>query len=231
MITALDYDALTEPFPADAIKQRRGGGNSMLKYIDAATVIRRLNRTCPTWNFEVLREWTDGTFHKVHGRLTIPPLGSREHMGVQVISGRPGTEDVESKGAVSDCLKKCATLFGVGIELYGEDHDHQPDAPHAPQSAPKPAQASTPAPPPMGVTSDKDAPIMPSQIDTITTLKQQIGLSAEQFTKGLEVNYGKDDLMNLTQGEGTNLINRLMEKRPAAQPSMLPADRATTSRN
>ncbi len=31
-----------------------------------------------------------------------------------------GGEDMV-KGAASDCLKKCATLFGVGIELYGPD--------------------------------------------------------------------------------------------------------------
>ena len=31
------------------------------------------------------------------------------------------------KGAVSDALKKAATLFGVGLELYGPDYEAAPD--------------------------------------------------------------------------------------------------------
>lgn len=113
---------LTEPFKPEAIKTRSGGGNTRLSYVEAHTVIRRLNAaTGGRWDFQVLHEQQDGDLLKATCRLTIPGLGSREHVGVQKVSERGG-EDLH-KGAISDALKKCATLFGVGLELYGEDYE------------------------------------------------------------------------------------------------------------
>jgi hypothetical protein len=123
---------LQEPFPREAIKTRAGGGNTRLSYVEAHSVIRRLNAaTGGHWDFAVLREEREGDLLKATCRLTIPGLGSREHVGVQKVSERGG-EDLH-KGAISDALKKAATLFGVGLELYGPDyeddagHDHAPD--------------------------------------------------------------------------------------------------------
>jgi len=36
-------------------------------------------------------------------------------------------EDIE-KGAITDALKKAATLFGVGLETYADEHEAAPDA-------------------------------------------------------------------------------------------------------
>ena len=115
-------DDLSKPFPREAIKQREGGRGKMLDYVEAHTIIRRLNAaTGGRWDFAVLREEREGDLLKATCRLTIPELGSREHVGVQKVSDRGG-EDLH-KGAISDALKKCATLFGVGLELYGEDYE------------------------------------------------------------------------------------------------------------
>ncbi len=35
--------ALSEPFPPDVVKQRKGNFGNMLDYVDATTVISRLN--------------------------------------------------------------------------------------------------------------------------------------------------------------------------------------------
>jgi hypothetical protein len=113
---------LQEPFPREAIKQREGGRGKMLDYVEMHTVVRRLNAaTGGTWDFAVLGEAREGDLLKATCRLSIPGLGSREHVGVQKVSDRGG-EDLH-KGAISDALKKCATLFGVGLELYGEDYE------------------------------------------------------------------------------------------------------------
>ena len=110
-------DALMKPFPPHAIKQRQGGGNQLLSYVETETVIRRLNATVGTWDFRITEIKVIDQLVVIWGELTIPGLGTRAGTGVQVLRGG---EDMW-KGAASDCLKKCATLFGVGIELYGPD--------------------------------------------------------------------------------------------------------------
>jgi hypothetical protein len=123
-------ELLRKPFPKEAVKQRKGGGGMTLDYVGGETVIRRLiDSTQNTYDFEIIsREIMPyGTTSRgeeqflvlVHGRLTISPLGHRDGYGVQIVSAKGG-EDL-FKGAVTDSLKKAATLFGVALELYGPD--------------------------------------------------------------------------------------------------------------
>jgi hypothetical protein len=123
---------LSEPFPASALKQRQGGQGRAFTYVEGHTVIHRLNACLPDgWSFTVkstdLKPW--GTTQRGAAQwlvlatveLTIPGLGTRGHVGVQVVSEGAG-EDL-FKGAVTDGLKKAATLFGVALELYGPDYE------------------------------------------------------------------------------------------------------------
>lgn len=115
--------ALSEPFPPQAIEKREGGGGKMLDYVATETVIRRLNNTVGVWDFRItdtkIMPAGDSQLLVTWGEMTIPGLGTRAGTGVQMLHPRGG-EDMW-KGAASDCLKKCATLFGVGIDLYGPD--------------------------------------------------------------------------------------------------------------
>ncbi len=123
---------LQQPFPREAIKQRTGGGGTRLSYVETHTVIRRLNRLIEfgmEWSWEINEERVDpspdgkGERMTVRGTLTIPGFGSREGYGVQIINARGGEDMV--KGASSDALKKAATLFGVGLDLYGPDYEEE----------------------------------------------------------------------------------------------------------
>jgi hypothetical protein len=121
-----DIPLLTKPFPPAAIKQRVVGGGKSLSYIEGHTVVNRLNAaTGNCWDLEVLSidMMTIGSTQvlRAHVRMTIPGLGSREHVGVQAIQERGGEDLV--KGAVTDAIKKTASLFGVGIDLYGLDYE------------------------------------------------------------------------------------------------------------
>ncbi len=120
-------DVLARPFKRESIRYRKGGGNKDLAYLDGATVIRRLNEACIEWSFTVIAERREGEVLLAHGQLTIPGLGTRDGIGVQRIAPNSG-EDFY-KGHFTDSLKKCAKLFGVGLELYGDDTeagDHEP---------------------------------------------------------------------------------------------------------
>ncbi len=152
----VDLEKLRAPFPKSAVKQRVIGGNRKADYVEGHTVIHRLNDACPSWNFRIIKEWQDGDVLKALGELDIPGLGTRQHIGVQKISAGGG-EDLH-KGHVTDALKKCATLFGVGLELYGPDYadDTQP-APveHRTTRAEKPVERPNGAEPVMITDSQK----------------------------------------------------------------------------
>lgn len=118
---------LSEPFPAEAIKQRpKPGGSGHLDYVDTMTVINRLiYATNNTFDISVERETFIEDTMLVYVSLTIPGLGTRTHVGVQRLrdsKGRYLSEDM-FKGAASDGIKKAASLFGVAKELYGPDYE------------------------------------------------------------------------------------------------------------
>jgi len=71
-------------------------------------------------------------------------------MGVQMVSERGGEDLV--KGAITDAMKKAATLFGVGLELYGPDYgDNAQDTPRPAPTQQRPAERAQQAPPPAPV--------------------------------------------------------------------------------
>jgi hypothetical protein len=136
----VDLDKLTAEFAKSDVKQFEGRGKKMFSYLAGETVIKRLNEaTGNHWDMTVEAIWSDtmtdgATLMFARVRLTLPGCGSREHIGVQVIRERDG-EDMY-KGAITDALKKAATLFGVGLELY----EDEPKAASQQPGASRPAQ-------------------------------------------------------------------------------------------
>ena len=143
----IDIDELTKPFGPESLEQRKGAGGKMFTYVATHAVINRLNRACNyQWDFRVIRhEWVSDVL-MCYGELTIPGLGTRGGYGVQRYAANSG-EDL-LKGGASDALKKAATQFGVGLELYGADCE-DPDYVPKQQSPVRPAyhnQSQRPAP-------------------------------------------------------------------------------------
>lgn len=140
--------ALREPFPQSAIKSREVGRGNYADYIEGHTVINRLNAaTDNEWDMQVVDFTLTDTLAIARVRLTLPGLGSREHIGIQEVRGA-GNADL-LKGAITDALKKTASLFGVGIELYGDDYEAE--GYEESRSTQRPAQSRPPAQrPPQG---------------------------------------------------------------------------------
>lgn len=56
------------------------------------------------------------------GRLTVPGWGVREQWGSQVILQVGADQQAHAfKGAATDALKKCASTFGIGLDLSGQE--------------------------------------------------------------------------------------------------------------
>lgn len=111
-----------------------------LKYISQSTVVRLLNEAFKyQWSFEIVaeeivqslpkydkyskKEIPQPPYVKVLGRLTVPGLGVREQYGSKILIGGASEQESAYKAACSDALKKCATLFGIGLELYEKDEE------------------------------------------------------------------------------------------------------------
>ncbi len=116
-------ELLEKPFAADQIKQRKGSFGDQLDYIEAATVIQRLNDCFDAeWMFEISEHRILEQEVLVLGRLTARGI-SKSQFGKSKITRARDDQSIISlgddlKAAASDSLKKCATLFGIGLHLY-----------------------------------------------------------------------------------------------------------------
>ena len=124
-------DLLGRRFRPEVIQTRKIGGRQV-SYLPVTAVTERLNKACNSWNFRIvsrdnqmmqLNRWNETTRRSeprevmvsvVVGELEIPELGVRQAIGVQALDDGSGEDLV--KGAASDSLKKCASLFGVTVE-------------------------------------------------------------------------------------------------------------------
>ena len=118
----MNLDVLTHPFDAAQVKSRKGPRGKILDYLEAHSVIVRLNDAFDgAWSFRVLQHDVSDSEVVVLGEL------SAEGEVKQQFGSKQREENVPlgdtAKAAVSDALKKTATLFGVGLELYMKDSE------------------------------------------------------------------------------------------------------------
>lgn len=127
--------------PANLIKKRDAGFGKQLDYVSGSTIITLLNEAFDyKWSFEILDEKvvkSEPKFNKktnsydeqppyiqIRGRLTIPALDIvKEQYGTKILLGGASEQEGAAKSAATDALKKCATLVGIGLELYKDETD------------------------------------------------------------------------------------------------------------
>lgn len=130
----MNRQLLEKPFDPNQIKQREGNFGRTLDYIEGHSVIQRLNDAFESeWSFEILEhrilENTDEVI--VLGKLTAGDI-VKSQFGSSKITRARETGDMISlvddlKAAATDALKKCATMLGVGLRLYGNGQASSPD--------------------------------------------------------------------------------------------------------
>ena len=77
---------------------------------------------------------------KVLGRLTVPGLGIKEQYGSKVLIGGATEQESAFKSATTDAMKKCASLFGIGLELYKNEEELMNPVQHEEYQQVAPAQ-------------------------------------------------------------------------------------------
>ena len=124
----MNRELLEKPFEPSQIKQREGNFGKTLDYIEGHAVIQRLNDSFEAeWSFnvishEVLKE-TDEVI--VLGELRAGNVVKNQFGSSKITRAKSTGEPIsiadDYKAAATDCLKKCATMLGVGLHLYNGD--------------------------------------------------------------------------------------------------------------
>jgi len=141
----MNRQLLEKLFDPGQIRQRRGDDGKTYEYIEGAAIVQRLNDAFESaWSFEVLEHRILDNEVVVLGKLL---AGGVEKMqfGASQITRRTRDKSIISIGddlkiAATDSLKKCATLLGIGLQLYFKKDT-------APAQAVKPARPAAAAAP------------------------------------------------------------------------------------
>lgn len=115
--------------PPMFIRERKGRGGKMVKYVEGGYVISKLNEIFGNlnWSFEEVERVESEKEVSVLGRITI-----HDHKnGYSVKKEQWGQSDIQDnvplgdtrKAAATDAMKKCASLFGVALDVFWKEFD------------------------------------------------------------------------------------------------------------
>lgn len=138
----MNLDVLTRPFAPSEVKQRTTADGRTFDYVEAHSVMTRLNEAFQgAWSFRVLQHHLLDTEVVVLGELSAEGC-VKQQFGSALRDREQGNGlslGDTLKAAASDCLKKCATEFGVALELYMGAVSSEP-APAEGVAEPRPAE-------------------------------------------------------------------------------------------
>src|SRR5436309_4172167 len=122
----MNRELLEKPFSPDQIKQREGVFGDVLDYVEGSAVIQRLNEAFNAeWTFEILDHHIYEKEVVVLGKLTAQGIAKCQFGKSKITRTKETKAEVsigdDLKAATTDSIKKCATLFGVGLHLYFEN--------------------------------------------------------------------------------------------------------------
>ncbi len=121
---------LQQRTPEMYIKERPIRGGKTARYIEVGYVIAQLNLVfgAPNWEFEILEEKLETRGEKgkqevwCKGKLTVIDHKNDYRVSKTQYGQHPVYAEVPLgdafKAAGSDALKKCATMFGIGLDVY-----------------------------------------------------------------------------------------------------------------
>jgi hypothetical protein len=189
-------DILTRPFPPEQLRTRRGQNGKQFSYVEAHAVVTRLNEaTDYEWGFEVVKHEILADEVIVLGRLVIDGIAKMAFGGSSVTRDSSGKEmsiGDDLKAATSDAIKKAASLFGCGLEMYGA----------APAASPRPRANEAPLP----RTEDR---LTSRQLAALQEASRRRGWSAVQLAAMSDERFKKNNVQALTRAEASALLSEL----------------------
>jgi len=109
--------------PTEFIKNRPGKGGKQFTYVEGGYVIAQLNKIFKNcWDFVILSERVEPNEVVIRGALKIKDFKT----GHSIVKTQYGTKERNAgvplgdtlKAAATDCLKKCASMLGIALDVY-----------------------------------------------------------------------------------------------------------------
>jgi len=197
----MNRELLERPFEKELIKQRKGNFGDMIDYVETHAVIQRLNDAFDgQWSFEILSQENNGSQVMVLGKLTADGV-SKCQFGCSSITTSSKTGEIVSlgddwKASASDALKKSASLFGIGLHLYGADKNQSSE--HTGKDAGKGMSEKSK---PKGGTA-----ITKEQLAQIKKLRTDLGWTPEQVQDKTKEMFGTEKVETLNPTMATAFI-------------------------
>ncbi len=118
----MDWAKIDEKFDDSLVKKRKGAFG-ICSYVGVGEYIKRLNDIFEyQWDFEVIADQILEGFVVVQGKLVAGGVTKMQYgtsrLTVSTRSSVMTQVGDDFKAAASDCLKKCASCFGIGLALY-----------------------------------------------------------------------------------------------------------------
>lgn len=114
--------------PTEFIKTRQGKGGKSFQYVEGGYVTAQLNKIFSPigWEFKIKNinvvKTDKGQDVDVEGRLEIKDFKTGFTIGKENIGGKeyvPGMTLIDQKkSAATDCLKRCAAMLGIALDVY-----------------------------------------------------------------------------------------------------------------
>jgi hypothetical protein len=120
------------------LEKKKGKNGQLVPYMGHNTMRQILDHAVDGityWDFGIIEQWReevyafnkqtnqwyfDGYVYHVKGYMFIPGIGYREQFGCKIAIGGVNNQDSAYKAAASNCFTKCASMFGVGEEIYAK---------------------------------------------------------------------------------------------------------------
>lgn len=193
----MNKEALSRQFDKELIKQKPGprGTDVTYPYVVGAEYIKRLNEAFDfEWSFEIKEHHSNDKEVLVVGVLTTA-IGVKQQFGGQRLDSRGELSDAY-KGAVTDCLKKCASLFGIGLHLQDDDEVYSGGGDSGARGA-APASSSAMA--------------SAKQLDAIEAIARASGVSSDELDAKTRKEYGRV-WEQLTKEQASKVIDWLKKR-------------------
>jgi hypothetical protein len=199
----MNRELLEKPFDKEQIKQRKGNFGDTIDYVETHAVIQRMNDVFDgQWSFEILSQESIAGEVIVLGKLTADGVSKTQFGSNKITTSKQGeviSMGDDWKAAGSDSLKKSASLFGIGLHLYGADKKDQPSE-HKGKGMSEKSQSKG------GTTITKE------QLAQIKELRTKIGWTPEQVQGKTKEMFGTDKVDTLNPTMATALIAYLQNQ-------------------
>jgi hypothetical protein len=217
---------LERPFDQRYIKERPGSFGKSLSYVESANIIARLNEAFESdWSFEVVEYQQLSNEVVVLGKLSAAGVVKMQIGNSRIAmdrNGEPLSIGDSIKAAASDCIRKCASLLGIALDLWGELE--VPVESTADTATAGTAMADTAREEPKEETPKAKPPrtdmasmsgnlganrISKDQLSQIKKLRKDLGWSADQVLEKVERMFATKDVLSLNSIMGQALISYL----------------------